>query len=96
MSRYRVALIGTGGIVTSLTAPDWETRMKILHRLVAESQVSVSDDVLALIATRVASDIRKMTGCLRKVLAYTSLIHEEITCDMAGEILAHLGTGEAA
>ncbi len=85
-----------GGIVAGLTAPDWETRLRILHRQAQEAQVEVPDDILALIATRVPSDIRKMTGCLRKLIAFAKLVDQDLTCDLAGEILTHLGVGEAA
>lgn len=86
----------SGGIVASLVPPDWETRMRILRRQAQESLIAVPEDILALLATRVPGDVRKMTGCLRKVIAFAKLMDRELTCDLAGEILAHLGVTEAA
>jgi chromosomal replication initiator protein DnaA len=85
----------SGGIVASLVPPDWETRMQVLHLQARESLVDVPEEILALIATRVPNDIRKMSGCLRKVVAFAKLMDRELTCDLAGEILKHLGV-EAA
>ncbi|MDX9973717.1 MAG: DnaA/Hda family protein [FCB group bacterium] len=85
----------SGGIVASLVPPDWETRMKIMRQQAKESLVVVPEEILALIATRVPNDIRKMGGCLRKVIAFAKLMDRELTCDLAGEILTHLGV-EAA
>lgn len=85
-----------GGIVASLRPPEWETRMAILRRQAKDSKVKVPEEVLSLIATRVPNDIRKMSGSLRKVAAFASLVGQEVTCDMATEILSHLGLSEVA
>jgi chromosomal replication initiator protein DnaA len=86
----------SGGIVANLSPPDWESRIKILRRQGQESGIAVPEDILALIATRVSNDVRKMTGCLRKVIAFAKLMERDLTCDLAVEILTHLGVGEAA
>jgi len=84
------------GIVAALKAPEWETRMQILRHWVAEAKIAVPDEILSLIAMRVPNDIRKMTGSLRKVVAFAKLVGSSISCELAGEILNHLGVDEAA
>ncbi|NIA13736.1 MAG: ATP-binding protein [Nitrospiraceae bacterium] len=84
------------GIVASLRAPEWETRLDILKHRLQEQGVEIGDDVLGLIATRVAKDVRKMIGALRKVIAYAKLVDDGISCEMADDILKHLGINEAA
>ena len=84
------------GIVASLRPPEWETRLDILKHRVQEQGVEIGEDVLSLIATRVAKDVRKMIGALRKVIAYAKLVDEGISCEMADDILKHLGIDEAA
>ncbi len=79
------------GIVACLHPPDWETRLKILRHYAKEASLSIPDDVLTLIATRVSSDVRKMTGSLRKVIAFAELVGQEVTAELVTEILAHLG-----
>ena len=67
-----------------------------LKRQTAEANTAIGDDVLAVIAMRVTGDVRKMIGALRKVVAYAEQVGEEVTCEMATEILSHLGIEEAA
>jgi chromosomal replication initiator protein len=85
-----------GGIVAELKPPEWETRLKILHRQASEAGADLSDEVLSLIATRVSNDVRKMNGALRKVLAYAKLVGKDLNSESAEEILRHLGVSEAA
>lgn len=92
----RLASRFAGGIVTSLRPPEWETRMQILSHHAGLSGLSVSEEILSLIATRVPTDMRKLAGSLRKVIAFASLVGQDITEDLANEILSHLGITEAA
>jgi len=85
-----------GGVVTSLEAPERETRMAILRHHVEVAGVEVEDEVLTLIAARITADVRRLSGSLRKVIAFAGLVGQDITCDLAREILSHLGEGEAA
>jgi chromosomal replication initiator protein DnaA len=85
-----------GGVVASLEPPEHDTRMAILRRHVKAVGVDVADEVLSIIAARITTDIRRMSGSLRKVVAFAGLVGQDITCDLAREILSHLGEGEAA
>ncbi len=85
-----------GGMVTSLKAPEWETRVAILQHQLTTCTARIEAEVVALIAMRVPNDVRKMIGALRKVTAYGELTNEPVTCDLANEILSHLGFEEAA
>ncbi len=95
-----------GGIVAELKAPEWETRMEILrHQEIvirqgagakSSKRVEVPEEVLSLIATRVPSDMRKMMGALRKIVAYASLVEQEMSRELADDILNHLGAEETA
>jgi len=86
----------SSGIVAHLKPPEWETRMAILENHVKESKVAVPKEVLSLVATRVPRDVRKMTGALRKIVAFATLVGQDISSEIATEILSHLGTEEAA
>lgn len=79
------------GIVACLHPPDWDTRLRILRHYAREAETTISDEILTLIATRVTSDVRKMTGSLRKVIAFAELVGQEVTAELVTEILAHLG-----
>lgn len=86
----------SSGIVAELKPPEWETRMQILKHHVAASNATLPEEVCSLIAMRVAGDMRKMVGALRKVLAFASLSGERVTVELTSEILSHLGGEEAA
>lgn len=86
----------SGGIVCSIRPTEWETRVEILRHHADERNVRLPEELLSLIAMRVPNDNRKMIGALRKVTAYAELVGEAVSCEMANEILNHLGAGEAA
>ena len=84
------------GIVSRLHAPDMPTRVAILQRHARVLKAKVGDDILSLIASRVPTDVRKMTGALRKALAYAQVSGTEVTQELTEEILSHLTGIEAA
>jgi chromosomal replication initiator protein DnaA len=86
----------SAGIVASLRPPEWETRMEILQHFANAANADVPDDILGLIARKVPDDVRRMSGALRKVIAFARLVGQDITKDLVNEILSHLGVDEAA
>jgi chromosomal replication initiator protein len=79
------------GLVTDIKQPDLETRMAILHNRLEQDGdgVKLPDDVLLLIADRIRNNIRDLEGCLVRVLALGSLLHQEINLALAEEVLHH-------
>jgi len=79
------------GLVTDIEHPDLETRMAILRNRIEQDGdgVTLPADVLLLIADRIRSNVRDLEGCLVRVLALGSLLHQEITLAMAEEVLRH-------
>ena len=77
------------GLVTDIKQPDLETRVAILRQRCAQegSGVHLPDDVLLLISDRIRSNIRDLEGCLVRLLAVASLSHQEISVDLAEEVL---------
>ncbi len=79
-----------GGIVSGLKPPEWDMRIEILRRELARANATVPNEVLTLIATQVTDDIRKLSGSLKKVIAFCQLSRQAVTVDLAQEILGHL------
>jgi len=79
------------GLVADIEHPDLETRMAILRNRIEQDGdgVVLPDDVLLLIADRIRSNVRELEGCLVRVLALGSLLHQEITLQMAEQVLQH-------
>jgi len=75
------------GLIADIQPPDLETRIAILKKKAALEELPVPQDVLNLIATKMASNIRELEGALIKVIAYASMTKEEVTVSLAETIL---------
>ncbi len=78
------------GLLTDIQTPDVETRLAILRSNAEFAPAPVPRDVLEFIAESVQTNIRELEGALTRVTAYAALTHEEITLDMAQEVLRDL------
>ena len=79
-----------GGLTVDIQPPDLETRQAILRTKAERAGRRVDDAVIELIARRVQSNIRELEGALTRVLAYSDLIGQSLTLDLAGSALADL------
>lgn len=75
------------GLVADIQAPDFETRVAILKKRLAEQSVFVPDDVLFLIAERIKSNIRELEGALVRVVAYSSLMGVPVSPNLTQNVL---------
>ena len=77
------------GLVTDIKQPDLETRLAILRNRCEEEgdEAKIGDDVLLVIADRIHNNIRDLEGCLVRVLALGSLLHQEVTMEIVEEVL---------
>jgi chromosomal replication initiator protein len=78
------------GLITDIQPPDLETRLAILQRKVEADGLSVPDDVMGYIASRIQTNIRELEGALIRVAAYASLTRSETTLEMAQNVLQSL------
>ena len=78
------------GLTTDIQPPDVETRLAILRKNAEFAPRPVPKDVLNFIAELVLDNIRELEGALTRVTAYAALTHEQITLQMAQEVLADL------
>ena len=75
------------GLITDIQPPEYETRLAILRKKVERENISIPDEVLALIADSVKSNIRELEGSLVKLLVHASVFKKEVTVDVANELL---------
>lgn len=76
------------GLVATIDAPDFKTRLAILSKRVQLDSVPVSDPtVLELIADRVTDNVRQLEGALIRVIANHSLTGRPLDADLAAAIL---------
>ena len=83
------------GLVTDIHPPDLETRIAILQQKADENGVNLSGDIIEYIATNVTTNIRELEGSLFRLLAYSSINSQDITFDVAKNVLKNLGFGKS-
>jgi len=75
------------GLITDIQPPDLETRIAILHKKAQFDNLSVPDDVMEFIASRIQSNIRELEGALIRVVAFSSITRSSVSLDLAEEVL---------
>lgn len=75
------------GLIADIQSPDLETRIAILKKKARSENLSISDNVMLLIAKKIHSNIRELEGALIRVVAYSSLTNGEINEELANEAL---------
>lgn len=78
------------GLMTDIQPPDLETRIAILRKKVASQRLTAGTQVLELIAARITTNIRELEGALTRIAALASLDQQEITTELATEVLDSL------
>lgn len=82
------------GLITDIQPPNLETRMAILKRKVESNRIMIPDDVITYIAENITDNIRRLEGALIRLLAFASLTGNEITLNMAAEVLSSFFRGK--
>ena len=79
------------GLTADIQTPDLETRMAILCTKAASDNIVLPTEVITLLATNIATNIREIEGAYNKIVAYTSLMHMPITVETAQKVLSDMG-----
>lgn len=75
------------GLITDIQPPDLETRIAILKKKAQLEKLSIPNDVLEFIASKIQSNIRELEGALIRIVAYSSLNKTPISLEMSKEVL---------
>ncbi len=75
------------GLITDIQEPDLETRIAILKKKASLDDIEVPNDVIIYIANEIKSNIRELEGALIRVVAYSSLVNDNITVELTKEAL---------
>ena len=71
------------GLIADITTPDFETRVAIIRRKADLLDLTLSDDVVECIATRLKTNIRQLEGCVKKLKASQHLVGTPPTMQQA-------------
>lgn len=78
------------GLTATVQPPDLETRLAILRSKAGEEAAARHGDVLEYIAENVKDNIRQLEGALTQVLAHASVYGQNLTVELAEEVLFDL------
>ncbi len=81
----------TQGLVVDIQPPDYALRRAIIGAKAAQVEgVEIGADVLDLLASRIATNVRELEGGLNRLVAYASLGNRAITVEFAEDVLAEM------
>ncbi len=75
------------GLVTDLQPPDVETRMAILRKKEKSMGVALPQEIIAFLADRIRSNVRRLEGALIRAASYASLTGKQLTVPMVETLL---------
>jgi chromosomal replication initiator protein len=76
------------GMRVSVEPPEFETRAAILKKKAEVEHIDLPDDVAALLATHIKSNVRELEGALMRLAAFASLKAEPISVVLARDVLS--------
>ncbi|MDA8425760.1 MAG: chromosomal replication initiator protein DnaA [Treponema sp.] len=71
------------GLNVDLQPPNFETRCAILKKKIEAGPITVPDDVIEIIAKNISTNVRDLEAALTKLVAYSELVHKNITLEVA-------------
>ena len=75
------------GLITDIQPPDLETRIAILRKKAKAENLEIPNEAMIYIANQIDTNIRELEGALIRVVAYSSLINQDITVHLTAEAL---------
>lgn len=84
----------TSGLVTTISGPDFDTRVKILTKKACEHNLVLSRQIIQFLASRLTRDIRQMESALNCLKARAELVKARIDLELAKEVVNCLVSGE--
>ncbi|MBO6169551.1 MAG: chromosomal replication initiator protein DnaA [Bacteroidales bacterium] len=74
------------GLSVELLHPDYNTRLHMLRSLCQREGVSIGDDVLEYLASRIKTNFRELEGAFLSVMAYATAMHAENSVELAAQV----------
>lgn len=78
------------GLVTDLQPPDIEMRLAILKKKAQMMNVTLPEEIVNFLATRIRTNIRRLEGALIRVASYASLTGKKLTIEVVENLLREI------
>jgi len=75
------------GLITDIQPPDLETRIAILRKKAKSENLEIPGEAMVYIANQIDTNIRELEGALIRVVAYSSMMNEDVTVALAADAL---------
>ena len=75
------------GLITDIQPPDLETRIAILRKKAKAENLEIPNEAMVYIANQIDTNIRELEGALIRVVAYSSLVNQDISVHLTAEAL---------
>lgn len=76
------------GLSARLTAPDFDTKVRIIKSKCEKLNVKLPDNIVSFVAENIHANIREIEGAISSFIANATLLKRPITIDLAKEILS--------
>lgn len=86
----------TSGLVTTISSPDFETRVKIIQQKAREQNLKLSKEIIHFLAKNLKKDIRQIESALQFLKAKTEFLHARIDIALAKDVINCLVSREAS
>lgn len=83
------------GLAADIQPPDENTRLEILRRKQSVQGMSMSDDMLRPAARALRSNVRELEGFLKRLHAYVTLSHQELSMNLVQAVVRELAPDSA-
>lgn len=80
LSRFR------WGLPVELQRPDYNTRLEMLRSRAFREGIDIKEPVLEYLASHIKSNFRELEGAMMSLLAHATLLHQDITIDLAATV----------
>ncbi|MBD3272275.1 MAG: hypothetical protein GF384_07040, partial [Elusimicrobia bacterium] len=78
------------GLIADIKSPNLETRVAILKKKIIDDKVSLDENMLLYIASKLKSNIRELEGFLKRINAYAELTGKNVDMDLVKSIMKEL------
>ena len=82
------------GLMVEITPPDFETRLEIIKKLAVDNDLKFEEEALRYIAENFSNNVRELEGAFTRVCAYAEVSEQELTLDLAREVLKCSGNSQ--
>ncbi|MFO7992466.1 MAG: DnaA/Hda family protein, partial [Thermoplasmata archaeon] len=77
------------GLIVDIQAPGLETRLHIVGNILEENETVLSEEIQRYIAENVTTNVRELEGALNRILAFSTLLKQDITLESVRETIKH-------